>query len=168
MAAGLAGMVARVSVGRTDMEPDEHYREIDAEAQTLTEELMRGGREDSEAFGAVMDAFGMPKGTDDEKRARSRAIQAAMAGATDVPLRNGERCVRVLDLVARLEARFNRNAASDLEVGRALAITALRGCVANATINLDSLKNEDVRGPLEKRTRTLRAKLDAMTGGQGG
>ena len=52
MAAGLAGMVARLSIGREGMEPDPYYREIDAEAQVLTGSLLRGGREDSEAFGA--------------------------------------------------------------------------------------------------------------------
>jgi formiminotetrahydrofolate cyclodeaminase len=160
MAAGLAGMVARLSIGREGMEPEAFYREIDAEAQVLTGSLMRGGREDSEAFGAVMRAFTLPKCTDAEKAARSAAIQDGMVGAAKVPLQNAERCARVLDLVTRLKGRSNRNAASDLQVGGALARTALEGCLANVAINVESIKDEQTVAGLTARARELRASLE--------
>jgi len=156
MAAGLAGMVARLSVGREGMEPEPYYREIDAEAQALTADLMRGGREDSEAFGVVMRAFTLPKCTDEEKAARSRAIQAGMVGAATVPLENAERCLRVLRLVARLEGRSNLNAASDLAVGGALARTALEGCLNNVDINVESIKDEGTARQLAARAAEMR------------
>jgi formiminotetrahydrofolate cyclodeaminase len=162
MAAGLSGMVARLSVGREGPETDEYYREIDAEAQVLTAALMRGGREDSDAFGAVMNAFTLPKSTEEEKAARSRAIQDAMIGAARVPLANAERCLEVLGLVTRLEGRSNTNAASDLEVGRALAATGLEGCLANVEINVGSIKDDDAAAALSARVSELR---DATSGG---
>jgi formiminotetrahydrofolate cyclodeaminase len=156
MAAGLAGMVARLSIGREGLEPEPYYREIDAEAQVLTGSLMEGGVEDSEAFGAVMRAFTLPKCTEEEKAARSTAIQDAMVGATRVPLENGERCARVLDLIGRLRGRSNPNAASDLEVAGALAKTALEGCLANVAINAGSLKDRETAADLEARASALR------------
>ena len=167
MAAGLAGMVARLSLGREGMEPAEYYRAIDAEAQVLTGSLMRGGREDAEAFGAVMRAYAMPRGTDDEKAARSRAIQDGMVGAARVPLANAERCARVLELVARLEGRSNRNAASDLAVGGALARTALEGCLANVEINVESIKDQQTSAALMERVGELRAALGCEEDGNG-
>jgi formiminotetrahydrofolate cyclodeaminase len=128
MAAGLAGMVARLSVGREGMEPDPYYREI-------------------------------PKCTDDEKAARSRAIQDGMVGAAMVPLENAERCANVLALVGRLEGRSNRNAASDLEVAGALARTALEGCLANVAINVESIKDEQTADSLTTRAGELRSAL---------
>lgn len=160
MAAGLAGMVARLSIGRDGMEPESFYREIDAEAQVLTDSLMRGGREDAEAFGAVMRAFTLPKCTDEEKLARSAAIQEGMVGAANVPLKNAERCARVLDLVARLTGRSNPNAVSDLQVAGALARTGLEGCLANVAINVDSIKDENTASGLNARAAELRAALE--------
>jgi len=156
MAAGLAGMVARLSIGREGLEPEAYYREIDAEARVLTGSLMSGGAEDSEAFGAVMRAFTLPKCTDEEKAARSEAIQDAMVDATQVPLENGERCARVLKLVDKLRDRSNPNAASDLEVAGALGRTALEGCLANVAINVASIKDGATAADLEERAAALR------------
>lgn len=156
MAAGLAGMVARLSIGREGMEPEDYYREIDTGARGLAAALMRGGREDSEAFGAVMRAFSLPKGTEEEKAARSAAIQDGLIGAAEVPLHNAELCALVLDLVGRLEGRSNTNAASDLAVGRRLAAAALEGCLANVEINVESIKDGQVAGSLSARAARLR------------
>ena len=167
MAAGLVGMVARLSIGREGMEEESYYRQIDADAQVLTNSLLRGGREDSEAFGAVMRAFTLPKCTDEEKAVRSRTIQDGMVGATRVPLENAERCARVIELVRSLRGCSNPNAASDLEVAGKLARTALEGCLANVAINVDSIKDEQTAGALATRASELRAKLDAAEAANG-
>ncbi|MCP3951642.1 MAG: cyclodeaminase/cyclohydrolase family protein, partial [Desulfobacterales bacterium] len=67
MAAGLAGMVARLSMGKKELAPTEHYEKIAARAEALCKALFDGGRKDSDAFAAVSEAFGLPKGTDAEK-----------------------------------------------------------------------------------------------------
>lgn len=168
MGAGLVGMVARVSIGREGLGPAEVYREIDAGARRLTTELMAGGREDAEAFGAVMRAYGLPKGTEAEKAERSKRIRLAMVGATRVPIANGERCLGVLKLGRRLERSFNENAASDLAVGMSLARAGLEGCLANVEINLPSVKDEDARAELAARAAGLRTEYRNLEGGQDG
>lgn len=162
MAAGLAGMVARVSKGKPDMEPDAFYEGIDASARRLSKLLMTGASDDSLAFERVMAAYRMPRESDAEKAERSAAIQVGMEGATTVPLVNGERCVEVLELVGRLAPRHNPNAASDLDVGRRLAAAALAGCIDNVEINLGSLKNEAAREGFIRRLEALRAATTAV------
>lgn len=162
MAAGLAGMVARVSKGKPDMEPEEFYGDIDAAARRLAKLLMAGARDDSVAFERVMEAYRMPKDGEEEKTRRSAAIQVGMEGATSVPLINGERCVEVLGLVRRLTPKHNANAASDLDVGRRLAAAALEGCIDNVEINLGSLKNEAAREGFMRRLEALCASTESL------
>jgi len=166
MAAGLAGMVARVSKGKPDMEADAFYEEIDERAQHLTRELLTGAVDDSMAFEAVMEGFRMPKDTDEQKAARSAAIQDGLGRATDVPLANAERCTEVLKLVQRLAPKHNLNAASDLDVGRRLALAALEGCVDNVEINLGSLKREAACEAFTRRLAALRVTASAVMEGE--
>jgi formiminotetrahydrofolate cyclodeaminase len=168
MAAGLVGMVARVSKGKPDLESDEFYDTIDTAAQDLTRTLMQGGREDSEAFGAVMRSFTLPKGTDDEKAARSVAIRTAMVEATRVPLENAQRCVRVLELAERVSKMFNQNAASDLAVARSLVCSATEGCLENVEVNLPGVKDEQAKAEFEARSNELRSVYSVLAGGTDG
>jgi formiminotetrahydrofolate cyclodeaminase len=168
MAAGLVGMVARVSKGKPDLESDAFYDTIDTAAQELTRALMQGGKDDSEAFGAVMRSFTLPKCTEEEKQARTTTIRAAMAEATRVPLDNAQNCVRVLELADRLSAKFNQNAASDLACARSLACTGVEGCLENVAINLPSVKDEQASAELTARSNELRSVYSVLSGGTDG
>ncbi|MCL7980730.1 MAG: cyclodeaminase/cyclohydrolase family protein, partial [marine benthic group bacterium] len=99
-----------------------------------------------------------------EKAARSAAIQEGMVGATRVPLENGTRCVRVLELADRLSASFNQNAESDLAVARSLASSGAEGCLANVEINLSSVKDDEVKAEIEARANELRSVYDVVGG----
>ena len=168
MAAGLVGMVARVSKRKPELESDDFYDAIDTAAQDLTRALMQGGREDSEAFGAVMRSFTLPKGTEDEKAARSTAIRTAMIGATRVPLENAQLCIRVLELAERVSKIFNQNAASDLAVARSLARTGAEGCLENVEVNLPGVKDDEARAEFETRSKELRSVYSVLAGGTDG
>ena len=108
----------------------------------------------------------MPKDTDEQKSARSAAIQDGLETATQVPLANAERCTEVLKLVQRLAPKHNLNAASDLDVGRRLALAALEGCVDNVEINLGSLKREAACEAFTRRLAALRVAASAVTEGE--
>jgi len=157
MAGALVAMVARLSVGKDGMqEPDLFYEELGASAETLSAELFDGGRDDSQAFEAVRNAFRLPKGSDQEKTARREAIQAAWIHAARVPLDNAERCKQVLDLGAQLRGRSNPNAASDLACGLYLARAGMLGCLENVEINLPAIRDSRVVAELEERVSALR------------
>lgn len=159
LAAGLTGMVARLSAGRAELEGEEDFAAVDAEARRLTDLLFKGGHLDAEAFDAVMQAYRMPKEPDSAKAERSAAIQRAMLGAASVPLENAERCGEVLVLASRLEGRSNPNAASDLACALDLAQAAARGCLENVDINLGSIKDETARQKLADRAAAVRSAL---------
>ena len=151
MAAGLAAMVARLSMNKKDLGPSEHFQKMALQAEELCQELFNGGREDAAAFDQVATAYKMPKDTQDAKNIRSQAIQTAMLLAAEVPLSNAERCRRVLELCRSLKGCFNTNAASDLECAVYLATAGLKGCAANVRINLPCIKDESARKDIEGR-----------------
>jgi len=157
MAAALVAMVARLSIGKEGLEAKSFYRELSAEAEALSGELLDGGREDSDAFMAVLSAYRLAKDTDEEKSARREAIQRAVLQAARVPLANMERCWRVLELAMQLRGRSNPNAASDLECALHLARAGLLGCADNVEINLPAIKDLQAAGELAERARSLKA-----------
>jgi len=165
MAGALVAMVARLSIGREGMEPDAFYKELGAAAETLSAELFNGGREDSQAFEAVRDAFRLPKGSDGEKATRREAIQAAWIQAARVPLANAERCRQVLELGTQLRGRSNPNAASDLACAMYLARAGMLGCLENVEINTPAIKDQHVAAELAERVSAL-TKREKPRGGK--
>jgi len=136
-------MVARLSPGKAAVQEDAtFYRELAAEAEALSVELMRGGSEDALGFDAVQAAYRLPRQDDAQKAERQRAIRQAWLDATQVPVADAGRCARVLELCARLQGRANPKAASDLECAGHLARAGLLGCVATAEINLPHIHDE--------------------------
>jgi methenyltetrahydrofolate cyclohydrolase len=158
LGASLVSMVCNLTLGReryADLEAD--AREIQSEAEALRDRLQQGIDEDAAAYGRVIATYRLPRGTDDEKVARSEAIQAATLEAAEVPLSLAEASARVIDLAERALGRTNPNAASDLAVAGLLGVAALDGAAANVEINLSSLKDEGRKGQLAERLAKARA-----------
>jgi formiminotetrahydrofolate cyclodeaminase len=97
---------------------------------------------DTDAYMRVMSAYGLPKNTDAEKAARTRAIQDALQHASDIPLRVAQACAEVLELTRLVAEKGNKNAASDGGVGALTAEAGLRGAAFNVTINLGSIADK--------------------------
>jgi formiminotetrahydrofolate cyclodeaminase len=114
---------------------------------------------DTIAFDGVMAAYRLPKGTDDEKAARTAQIQAALRGATVVPLETLRACAGAMAHGGTVAEHGNRSASSDVGVAIGLLKAAAEGAAANVRINLTSLKDESFRGATETETAQL---LDAV------
>jgi formiminotetrahydrofolate cyclodeaminase len=112
---------------------------------------------DTESFNAVMAAYRLAKGTDDEKAARTAAIQLALRGATIVPLDTLRACVEALDHGRAVAEHGNRSAASDAGVAAGLLKAAADGAAANVRINLGSLKDAAFVAATEAETSRLSA-----------
>jgi methenyltetrahydrofolate cyclohydrolase len=143
LGAALVAMVCRLTIGKKG------YENVSAEMQTLLPRAEALRREltdlmqaDTDAYTRVMNAYGLPKATDDEKAARIRAIQAALQRASDVPLHVAELCAQVRALARVVVEKGNMNAASDGGVGALMAEAGLRSAAFNVTINLGSIKDE--------------------------
>ena len=146
----LTSMVKNLTVGKKAYEElsDEVKSEIlnnAKEIEELTESLNKIVDEDTKAFDEVMKAFKLPKETDEEKAARSQAIQDGYRIALEVPLRSAEKCLRILELQEVFAENGNVNAITDVGVGTLLAYTGLEGALFNVTINLGSIKDEEYK-----------------------
>ncbi|MBI2395102.1 MAG: glutamate formimidoyltransferase [Deltaproteobacteria bacterium] len=97
--------------------------------------------EDTQAFNRVMDAFGLPKGTDAEKTARQQAIQAATRYAIDVPLRVMRETLASMEVIRAMAEIGNPNSVSDAGVGALCARSAVMGAHLNVKINCGGLKD---------------------------
>ena len=110
---------------------------------------------DTDAFNAVMAAYRLPKSTDDEKAARTRAIQDALRGATVVPLETLRAAAEALDHGRAVAEHGNRSAASDVGVAISILKAAADGAAANVRTNLESLKDEGFVSKTEAETARL-------------
>ena len=149
MAAGLIGMVVRLSTGKEYGLTDEEYLSIADELDKLSKELLDGSQKDTEAYLLIRDAFRLPKSTDEEKEIRKKAINDAGVEAALVPKSNGEKCKRVYEIGEYLEGKYNENAGSDFVIGKNLASLGLQGCIMNIEANLSLIKDEKIKEQLE-------------------
>jgi formiminotetrahydrofolate cyclodeaminase len=98
---------------------------------------------DSEAYDLVVAAYKRPKATDEEKAARSAAIQAAMREAIAAPLEVMRACSAAAGQGAVIAALGNPSASSDVQVAFELLGAGLRGAKQNVEINLGSVKDAE-------------------------
>jgi len=160
LGASLVAMVCRLTIGKKG------YESVGAEMQTilpragaLQRELRDLMQADTDAYARVMDAYKLPKVTDAEKSARTRAVQDALKHASAIPMRVAELCAQVLELARPIAEKGNKNAASDGGVGALMAEAGLRGAAFNVSINLGAINDETfVR---EHRARVEKLLLDA-------
>lgn len=108
----------------------------------LTARLTQLADADSDAFNQVMAAYKLPKNSDDEKAARTQAIQHALQGATTAPLETLSACAAALTHARVVAQHGNRSASSDAGVAVGLLQAAAAGAHANVQINLESIKDE--------------------------
>ncbi|HEY8070916.1 MAG TPA: cyclodeaminase/cyclohydrolase family protein [Methylocystis sp.] len=142
--AALVSMVANLTIGKKNYEAfDAELKATNAEAEKVRTELTAAIDEDVVAFNAVMGAYGLPRGTDEEKAARAAAIQAALKQATDAPLRAVKACHEVIKLSAVVAEKGNINVISDAGVAVLAANAGLRSAALNVYINAKSIKDRE-------------------------
>jgi formiminotetrahydrofolate cyclodeaminase len=127
-----------------------------AQLTPLREELKAAIDADAEAYDSVMKAYKTAKSAPDEKSGEA-LIDAALKGATAVPLRVAEKAHQVVQLANLLRPITNPNMQSDLTTASALAAAAVTGALANVDINLASIKEQAFREQVRQRTTALRA-----------
>ena len=149
LGATLGTMVANLSSHKAGW--DDRWEEFSNWAdkgQEIKVELMHLVDEDTEAFNRIMAAFGLPKKTDEDKAARSAAIQEATLYATQVPLHTMKAAYKVFELCKAMAQEGNPNSVSDAGVGVLAARAAVLGAGLNVKINASGLKNREVADQL--------------------
>ena len=144
LGAALGTMVANLSSHKPGW--DDRWEEFSRWAdkgQALSDELLVLVDEDTRAFNKIMEAFGLPKKTDEDKRLRSEAIQAATLFATQVPLQTMQAAFGAFELCQAMAEFGNPNSVSDAGVGALAARAAVLGAGLNVKINAVSLKDRE-------------------------
>ena len=142
--AALVSMVANLTIGKKNYEAvSEDLAAVNAKAEALRAELTRAIEEDVVAFNAVMGAYGLPRGTDEEKAKRAASIQTALKDATLAPLRAVKACFEVMRLSAAAAEKGNLNVISDAGVAVLSANAGLRSAALNVFVNAKAIKDRD-------------------------
>ena len=142
LGAALATMVANLSSHKAGWDDRwEEFSDWAVKGQAIKNDLLALVDEDTNAFNKVMDAFGLPKTTDEEKAARSNAIQEATKYATEVPFRTMQRAFDAFEVVKAMVEKGNPNSVTDAGVGALCARSAVIGAFLNVKINAAGLKD---------------------------
>ena len=150
LASALAAMVANLTIGKKKYaEVQEDMQAIAQEAERLMGDFTADIDRDSDAYDRVFACFKMPKETDEEKAARSAAIQEATKYAAQVPLEVARRACALMPLIADVALKGNQNAVTDACVAMMSARNAVLAAVLNVRINLSSLKDTELAARLQ-------------------
>ena len=152
----LGGMVANLSAGKRGWDDKlSFFSDWAVTAQQLKDELLFLVDEDTAAFNKVMEAFGLPKESAEEKAARSAAIQSANKYAAEIPLRVMETALKAYRLLAEMAEQGNPASISDVGVGLLAIRACIEGAGMNVRINLSGLKDETLRSSLQEKIQRI-------------
>ncbi|HBN05398.1 MAG TPA: glutamate formimidoyltransferase, partial [Bacteroidales bacterium] len=163
LGASLATMVANLSSHKAGW--DERWEEfsiIAEKGQALKDELIHLVDEDTNAFNKIMDAFGLPKKTDEEKAARTNAIQEATKYAIEIPYRTLCKSFEVFEICQAMVETGNPNSVTDAAVGILCARAACYGAFMNMKINAASLNDKEFVNDIIAKGQELIDKAEAI------
>ncbi|MBL8122889.1 MAG: glutamate formimidoyltransferase [Pyrinomonadaceae bacterium] len=149
LGAALATMVANLSAHKAGW--DDRWLEFSdwaVKGQMIKDDLLALVDEDTNSFNKVMDAFALPKGSEEEKAVRSAAIQSATRYAAEVPFRTMKRASDAFEVIKAMAVDGNPNSVSDAGVGALCARSAVMGAYLNVKINAAGIKDKQFANDL--------------------
>jgi glutamate formiminotransferase/formiminotetrahydrofolate cyclodeaminase len=156
-------MVANLSAGKRGWDDQlQYFSDWAVKAQKLKDELLALVDEDTNAFGKVMNAFGLPKGSADEKKARDAAIESATKYAAEIPVKVMETASKSYELLTEMAEKGNPNSISDVGVGICATRACIDGAALNVRINLGHLKDEEFRSVLHDKVREVQVNSESQ------
>lgn len=163
----LGTMVANLSASKRGWEErTAEFSQWAEKGQLLKDKLLALVDEDTRAFNTIMNAFGIPKDTDEQKNARKAAIQQASQYATEVPFRTLQTAFEAIPLIQEMVNKGNPNSLSDAGVGASCLLTAMQGAWMNVLINAQGLDDKawatDIMAKAEKLIQEGRSACNAI------
>jgi glutamate formiminotransferase/formiminotetrahydrofolate cyclodeaminase len=156
LGAALGAMVANLSSHKPGW--DERWEEFSnyaVQGQKLKEELLWLADEDTRSFNLIMIAMGLPKGTEEEKISRKKAMEEATKYAAEIPFKTAQRAYEVFDLCEAMIEKGNPNSVTDAGVGVLCAKTAVMGACLNVRINAAALDDKQFAKEIVEKTKEL-------------
>ncbi len=160
LASSLASMVFNLTIGKKEyMEYEKSLKEnIDEASEKVNmckEEFLELMERDTNAFLSLMDAFKMPKNTEEEIKERKEKIAQGNKEALEIPLEVANKAYELYDYIFIAVKYGNKNAVSDAGVAASLTATALEGAILNVKINIMGLKDEAYKEELKNKCNEL-------------
>jgi formiminotetrahydrofolate cyclodeaminase len=145
ISASLGIMVCNLTIGKKKyIEVEEELKQVKEKLEFFKAEFLILGKKDNEAFERVMDAFRLPKETNEEKALRTEAIEKATEGAALIPAEVIRNCKRIVEPLKIVLKKGNTNSVSDAGVAITLISAAAEGALLNVLINCSSLLNRSM------------------------
>lgn len=147
MGSALATMVANLSSHKRGW--DNKWKEFSDWADKgkyYHDMLLKMVDEDTNAFNKIMDAFSLPKKTDEDKAARKQAIQNATKFAIEVPFNTMKLAFESMEVIKAMAEIGNPNSVTDAGVGALAARSAVMGAFLNVKINSADLEDKTYVG----------------------
>ncbi|MDU5450516.1 MAG: cyclodeaminase/cyclohydrolase family protein [Veillonella sp.] len=159
--AALAEMVANLTFGKKGYEAVQtEMEELQAKAEAIRERMLELSQADADVFNIFMNALGLPKNTDEEKAARTAAIQQAYKDAAMVPFEIGELANQIFDLAELASRKGNQNLITDGIIAAINARAAVKSAFLNVRINLSGIKDESFVEELTSKMYAIEKDLD--------
>jgi formiminotetrahydrofolate cyclodeaminase len=156
LGSALVEMVINLTLGKKGFEAYEgELQKVREEAHSHRESLAATIAQDINAYQEVMNAYLLPKTTEEEKRKRKEEIQKSLKRAADPPLFTAATSLKVMKLCQETVEKGNPNAISDAAVGALLADAALWGGMFNVLINLSALEDKQYVLRMKKELKRL-------------
>ena len=141
--AALAEMVANLTFGKKGYEEvQSEMEELQTKAEAIRNRMLELSQADADVFNIFMNALGLPKNTDEEKIARTAAIQQAYKDAAMVPFKIGELAYQIFELAELASRKGNQNLITDGIIAAINARAAVKAAFLNVRINLSGIKDE--------------------------
>lgn len=164
VACSLGIMVCNLTIGKKKyLDVEEEIKDIKFELAVSKEEFLNLAEKDNQAFDKVMEAFKLPKETDEQKSIRSEKIEDATLEAAEVPAEVLKNCNKIISLFQTLAEKGNQNSVSDAGVGASLISTAAEGAYLNVFINCSSLSNQTVAQEILKKNEIMLAEVKNLS-----
>jgi glutamate formiminotransferase/formiminotetrahydrofolate cyclodeaminase len=155
----LGTMVANLSAGKRGWEDQfTFFSDWAQKGQAIKDKLLAAVDEDTAAFNKIMEAFGLPKNTAEEKLVRTEAIENATKYACEVPFAVMQTSYDSLEMLSLMVEKGNQNSITDAGVGVLCVKTAVRGAYFNVMINAKGLKDQAFAQEITHRAKALLAK----------
>ena len=159
LAAALTEMVAGLTIGKKKYaEAEEEMKAAVEPMHNICQQLLVDIERDSQSFDLYMQALGLPKETEEEKAARTEAMQNGLKAAVAVPLSVAKASYEVFPYAELMVAKGNKTAVTDALVATMMARTAVLGALFNVKINLLSIKDQEFVQATSKEVEALEKK----------
>ena len=160
--AALAEMVANLTFGKKGYEEvQSEMEELQTKSEAIRNRMLELSQADADVFNIFMNALGLPKNTDEEKVARTAAIQQAYKDAAMVPFEIGELAYQIFELAERASSKGNQNLITDGIIAAINARAAVKAAFLNVRINLSGIKDEAFVANVTAKMNAIEQNLDA-------